>query len=188
MERKVRDSKIAQKIGDIVEKDPDIAAKVAEDLEDREAKIYAMMVLYNFSGDKKFLEKALSIAETDEDHLRIIEYSENPLAVAEVAKKIDDPYRKDVAYSILLERTGDLNFSLKILSPRILSAALKRLAGRKPYPENLNIARMIPDPYYRSLALIEIASRYGVELSSEIKGSIDAVKNPSLRRRLIEKY
>lgn len=61
-----------------------------------------------------------------------------------------------------------MNFATKIKDVRILSASMKRLALKKTYPENLSIARMIPDPYYRSLALIEISYREKI-LDREIK-------------------
>jgi len=163
------------------------AARIVETLEDRDAKIFSLLALYSISKDKKFLDDAMSIAENDDDFLRIVEYSEFSAELINIVQKIKNRYKKNVAYSILLEKTGDMNFATKIKDVRILAASMKRLALKKTYPENLSIARMIPDPYYRSLALIEISYREKIDLDREIKDAVGMIKNMTIRRRLLRK-
>lgn len=188
MDRKIKDSAIAEKVTAIAEKDVNLAAKVVDGIEDVEAKIFGLIHLYNFSKDTKFLKQALSIAKEDEDVLRIIEYSEDVSELINLPERIKNQYRKDVAYSILLEKTEDLNLIPRIRDLRILSASLKRIALRKMYPENLNIARMIPEPYYRALALVELSKKEAIDLQEEIDAAVQQIKSHALRRRLREKY
>jgi len=186
--RKIKDSELAEKVRAVAEKDLNVAAKVVESLKDRDAKIFGLVCLYNFSKDRKFLDDALAIAENDDDFLRIVEYSEDVSELSDVPPKIKSRYKRDVAYSILLEKTGDMNLVSKIRDLRILSASMKRIVLKKPYPENLSIARMIPEPYYRALALIGISEKEKVDLKAEINNAVEQIKNPALRRRLREKY
>ena len=186
--RKIKDSELAEKVRAVAEKDLNVAAKVVESLKDRDAKIFGLVCLYNFSKDRKFLDDALAIAENDDDFLRIVEYSEDVSELSDVPPKIKSRYKRDVAYSILLEKTGDMNLVSKIRDLRILSASMKRIVLKKPYPENLSIARMIPEPYYRALALIGISEKEKVDLKTEINDAVEQIKNPALRRRLREKY
>ncbi|WP_290595636.1 MULTISPECIES: hypothetical protein [unclassified Archaeoglobus] len=186
--RKIKDSELAEKVRAVAEKDLKVAAKVVEDLKDRDAKIFGLVCLYNFSKDRKFLDDALAIAENDDDFLRIVEYSEDVSELSDVPLRIKSRYKRDVAYSILLEKTGDMNIASKIRDLRILSASMKRVALRKTYPENLSTARMIPEPYYRALALIEISKKDNIDLREEIDDAVQQIKNQALQRRLREKY
>jgi len=185
--RKMRDSELAEKVIAVAEKDLNVAAKVVESLEDRDAKIFGLICLYNFSKDRKFLDDALAMAENDDDFLRIVEHSKDVSELSDVPSKIKSKYKRDVAYSILLEKTGDMNLAPKIRDLRILSATMKRIALRKTYPENLNTARMIPEPYYRALALIEISKKENIDLRGEIDNAVQQIKSQVLRRRLREK-
>ncbi len=190
VDRKIRDTKLVEKVLAIAEKDVNLAFKVVKNLEDREARIMGYIYLYNFTCDEAFLELAINEAETDDDLLRIVEYSKSK-KLSTVAMRIKDQYKRDVAYSILLERSGDLNLAGKIVDRRLQAASLKRLALKKPYPESLSVARMISDPYYRTLALIEIAGnaeREGVDLGREILESCRLISNPYLRKRVEKRW
>ncbi len=184
VERKLRDLQLAEKVEKIAEKDVELAEKVVRSLEDREARIFGLVVLHNITENMEYLKNAIETAETDEELLLIIERSKTPLP--EIAEMINSPYRRDIAYCIILEKTGDMNFSSKISDARLLSASLKRLALKKLYPENLRIARIIPDPYYRALALMELAEREKVDLKDEIVSTVGQVKNSAMKRRLEE--
>lgn len=186
--RKIKDSELAEKVRVVAEKDLNVAAKVVEGLKDRDAKIFGLVCLYNFSKDRKFLDDALAIAENDDDFLRIVEYSKDVSELSDVPPKIKSRYKRDVAYSILLEKTGDMNLVSKIRDLRILSASMKRVALRKTYPENLSTARMIPEPYYRALTLIEISKKENIDLRGEIDDAVQQIKSQALQRRLREKY
>ncbi len=187
MDRKIRDTKLVEKVLAIAEKDVNLAFKVVNNLEDREARIMGYIYLYNFTRDEAFLNLAINEAETDDDLLRIVEYSKFTKRLSAVAVRIGDQYKRDVAYSILLERSGDLNFAAKIVDERLQAASLKRLALKKSYPENLSLARLISNPYYRTLALIEIAEREKVDIGKEILQNCKLIDNPYLRRKMEEK-
>ena len=73
--KKESNSKKADKIAAIAEKSVEVAVKFLSTIEDREARIMALVTLYNTTGDKSFLKEACNLAETDEDVLRIVEYS-----------------------------------------------------------------------------------------------------------------
>ncbi len=125
------------------------------------------------------------MASSDEDFLRIVEYSDYCDDLIKVVSLISKPYIKNVAYATLLEKTGDLSFSTKIRDVRILSASLKRLSSKLRYPESLTVAMMIPDAYYKSLALIELSKRESVDLSQEISKIAENIKSKYLRERVI---
>ncbi len=144
MERKLKDLQLAEKVERIAEKDVDLAEKVVRSFENREAKIFGFLTLFNLTGNSQYLKDAVEMAETDEDYLMIVERSDEPLP--EIAELIESSYRRNLAYCILLEKTGDLNLITKISDTRLLSASLKRVALKKRYPESLRIVRMIPDP------------------------------------------
>jgi len=184
VERKIRDLQLAEKVEKIAEKDVELAERVVKSLEDREARIFGLIALYNLTYNPEYLKSAVEAAETDDDLLLIVERSKIPLP--EIAEMISSPYRRDIAYCTILEKTGDMNFSAKISDARLLSASLKRLAVKKIYPENLRIARMIPEPYYRAVALMELAEKENVDLREEIASAIAQVKNFTMRRRLEE--
>ena len=187
VDRKIKDTRLVEKVLIIAEKDVTLAFKVVSSLKDREARIMGYVYLYNFTSDDAFLDLAINDAETDDDLLRIIEHSNFSEKLPPLAMKIKGEYRRNVAYSILMERSGNLNFAAKITDQRLQSASMKRLAMKKSYPENLSIARMIPDPYYRALALIEIAKKDGIDLSGQIMESCRLISNPHLRKRVVEK-
>ncbi len=187
MDRKVRDTKLVERVLAIAEKDVELAFRVVSSLEDREARIMGYVYLYNFTRDEAFLDLAISEAETDDDLLRIVEYSKFTKRLYPVAVRIGDQYKRDVAYSILLERSGDLNFAAKIVDKRLQASSLKRVALKKPYPESLSLTRLISDPYYRTLALVEIAEKEKVNLGKEILESCKLISNPYLRRKMEEK-
>jgi hypothetical protein len=190
--RKESDSKKADKIIAIAEKSIEVAMRFLSTIEDREARIQALVNLYNITRDLSLLKEACELAETDEDILRIVEYSKiegvDELELIEaLALTIPPGYRRDVAFSILLERTGDLNYASKIGDIRILSSSLKRLALKKRYPENLSIARMIPDHYYKCLALIKLAEKEKINLKKEIMEYAEKIKSNYLRSKIISK-
>ncbi len=185
MERKLKDLQLAEKVEKIAEKDVKLAEKVVRSLEDRAAKIFGFLTLFNLTKDSKFLRDAVEMAEKDEDYFMIVELSDEPLT--EIAEMIESSYRKNLAYCIILEKTGDLNLATKITDTRLLSASLKRVALKKRYPESLMIARIVPDPYYRALALMELAERDMLDLRDEIAEAVKLVRNTALRRRLEEK-
>lgn len=70
------------------------AARIVETLEDRDAKIFSLLALYSISKDKKFLDDAMSIAENDDDFLRIVEYSEFSAELINIVQKIKNRYKK----------------------------------------------------------------------------------------------
>ena len=107
--------------------------------------------------------------------------------IEELASSISPSYRRDVAFSILLEKTGDLNYASKIRDVRVLSSSLKRLALKKRFPENLSIARMIPDHYYKCLALLELSEKEGIDLKEEILENAEKIKSNYLRGKIIAK-
>ena len=183
--KKIVDSKKADLVEELAELDFEKAKRVAEEIEDREAKIQALISLYNVSKDGDFLDRAISLASSDEDFLRIVEYSDYCDDLIKVVSLISKPYIKNVAYATLLEKTGDLSFSTKIRDVRILSASLKRLSSKLRYPESLTVAMMIPDAYYKSLALIELSKRESVDLSQEISKIAENIKSKYLRERVI---
>ncbi len=184
---RLRDARIADSIVRIAEKSLEAAEKVCEAIKDSSARVQAYLNLYSLTSDEKYLKLAVESAESDEDYLRIVEFA----ALPEIAELIADRYRRDLAFAAILERSGDVNYALKISDGRILSAALKRLAARLRYPENLRVARMIPDAYYRCLALATIAERERIDLRDEIAASARLIENRSLRswiERKLEKF
>jgi hypothetical protein len=183
--KKVKDARKADFVEKIAEKDFEMALKIAEEIEDVEAKIQALIAIFNSSGDPAFLQQAEEIAQTDEDLLRIVEYARMNDRLPKVASKILKPYQRDVAFGILLERTLDLNYARKIRDKRVLSTSLKRVALKLRYPEKLAIARMIPDAYYKCLALIEIAKSEKIDLQNEILDCSSGIKSGYLRKRII---
>lgn len=185
MERKLRDLQLAEKVEKIAEKDVNLAEKVVRSFEDREAKIFGFLTLFKLTRNPDYLKDAVEMAETDEDYLMIVERSEE--ALPEIAEMIESSYRKNLAYCVLLEKTGDLNLTTKISDVRLLSASLKRVAMKRHYPESLRVARMIPDPYYRALALMELGEKERIDLKDEIAEAVKQVDNAAMRRRLEEK-
>ncbi len=185
--KKLRDSKIADNILKIAKKDLDFAEKVCLNLEDHEAKVMALVSLYTYTNDKKFLELAVKSAETDSDYLRIVEYSKYDKELDEIAGMIGDEYKRDLAYSILLEKSGNLNYLAKIRNPKIVSASLKRIALRRPYPESLTLAKMIPDPYYKCLTLMELAEKYQINVREELEEACKSIKQRGLKNWVMKK-
>lgn len=185
MDRRIKELKLAEMVEKIAEKDFQQAEKIVNSLEDREAKIYGLLTLFRVSGKDGYLQSAINIAETDEDYLSIIENSCKPLN--ELAEKIKSSYRRDLAFCTLLEKTCDLNYAAKVNNLRLLSASLKRVALKKSYPENLRVARMIPDPYYRAITLAEISEREGLNLKDEILCTASLVESENLRQFLFRK-
>ncbi len=184
--KKLRDSRVADSILAIAEKDMELAKRVALSIDDSAAKVLALLQLYSISKDEELLKHAVKYAKDDEDYLRIVEYAE-PEVAKEVAELIVDKYKKNLALACIMEKSGDLNYALKMDDIKILSAAMKRLALKKPYPANLTIARMIPDPYYRCLALIEISKREKLDLRNEIAKNCGLIDNRALRNWIVKK-
>ncbi len=183
--RRIRESMIADNITTIARKDLTLAKDIANSLKDREAKVLALLNLYSFSGDSEFLILAKEFAESDDDLLRIVEVADEKFA-KDVAYSIKDDYKKNLAFAHLLERFGNLNYAMEINDQRILSASLKRLVARIPHPRNLILARMIPDPYYKCLALLEISKKENLD-KNEILVECSKIKNKQLRNWLFRK-
>lgn len=179
MEERLKENLLAEEVIRIAEKDLDLAEKIAESIKDSEAKVMAFLNLYLASKDKKFVEKAFKIAKKDEDLLRIVEVSG-----LDVAELIKDNYKRDLAYASLFERTKCLKYLEKVSDIRLASASMKRVSEKLSFPHNLEIAKNIADPYYRSIALIEISEKEGLDLSKEIEESINAIGNHYLQKWL----
>ncbi|MDI9645438.1 MAG: hypothetical protein QFX40_01935 [Archaeoglobales archaeon] len=182
MEEKIRECIIADKILKIAEKDIQLAEKISSEIKYSSAKVQAFLNLYSFSLNEKYLQKAIESASCDEDYLRIVEKSLRE----DMVDLIKDKYKKDLAYSFLLEKTNNLNFAAKISDRRLLSAAMKRLCEKMNYPENLKIARMIPEEYYRCLALVGIEEKEKIGLEKEIEQCINSVENLNMRKWLAD--
>ncbi|MCS7144976.1 MAG: hypothetical protein NZ879_08165, partial [Archaeoglobaceae archaeon] len=100
MEKKLEDNLLAEEVKIIAEKDLELAEKLSESIQDSEAKVMAFLNLYTVSKNQKYVEKALENAKSDSDYLRIIEVSG-----LDVAERIKDRYKKDLAYASLFEKT-----------------------------------------------------------------------------------
>lgn len=179
MEKKLEDNLLAEEVRMIAETDLELAQKIAESIQDSEAKVMAFLNLYLVSKKQEFLDQALNSAKSDSDYLRIVEISG-----LDFVGFIKDPYRRDIAYASLFERTCDLKYSEKICDKKIASASMKRVSEKLSFPENLRIARSIPDAYYRCLALIEISEKEKLDLRAEILESLNAIENIWLRKWL----
>ncbi len=182
MEEKIRECIIADRILKIAEKDIQLAEKISSEIKYSSAKVQAFLNLYLFSLNEKYLQKAIESASCDEDYLRIVEKSLRE----DIIDLIKDKYKKDLAYSFLLEKTNNLNFAAKIGDQRLLSAAMKRLCEKMNYPENLKIARMIPEEYYKCLALMDIEEKEKIGLEKEIEYCINLVENLNMRKWLMD--
>lgn len=182
MEEKIRECILADKILKIAEKDIQLAEKISSEISYPSARVQAFLNLYSFSLNEKYLQKAVESASCDEDYLRIVEKSLRE----DIVELIKDKYKKDLAYSLLLEKTKNLKLAAKVSDPRLLSAAMKRLCEKMNYPENLKIAKMIPDEYYRCLALMELEEKENLGLEKEIEQCINSIENLNLRKWLIE--
>ncbi|MCS7145058.1 MAG: hypothetical protein NZ879_08595, partial [Archaeoglobaceae archaeon] len=101
-----------------------------------------------------------------------------------VAERIKDRYKKDLAYASLFEKTCNFKYFEKILDQKIASASMKRVSEKLAFPKNLEIARRIPDPYYRCLALAEISEKEKMELREEIISSLNEIDNFWLKKWL----
>ncbi len=187
MEKRIKENLLADEIGQIAEKDLEFAEKLAEGIQDSEARVMAFLNLYKVSKKNEFVEKALKAARNDEDFLRIVE-----TCSIDVAELIRNSYRKDLAYASLFERTGRFEYLERISDEKISSASMKRVSEKLSFPESLEFAKRIPDPYYRCLALVQISEKEGIDLRSEIEESLDGVENlwlqKWLRARLSEKW
>jgi len=179
MDRRVEENMLAEEVRKIAEKDLGLAEKLAERIQDHEAKVMAFLNLHSISKRQDFVEKALKFAKSDEDYLRIVE-----VAGLDLAELIKNEYRRDLAYASLFERTTDLRYAEKIRDRKIASASMKRVSEKLFFPENLELAKRIPDPYYRCLALAEISEREKLDLKEEIAGALNAVENPWLKKWL----
>ncbi|MEG9194487.1 MAG: hypothetical protein V6S10_04080 [Candidatus Methanoglobus sp.] len=186
MEKRLKENLLAEEIKRIAERDLDLGEKLAESIQDCEAKVMAFLNLYFVSKDQEFVKKALEIARNDEDFLRIVEVSG-----LDIVELINNAYRRDLAYASLFERTGKFEYLVKISDRKIASASMKRISEKLSFPQSLEMAKEIPDPYYRCLALMQISEKEGVDLGKEIMESLDGIENPWLqkwlRRRLAEK-
>lgn len=186
MEKRIKENLLADEIGQIAEKDLDFAENLAESIQDSEARVMAFLNLYKVSKKNEFVEKALKAAKSDEDFLRIVD-----VCGIDVVESISDSYRKDLAYASLFERTGSLEYLERISDEKISSASMKRVSEKLSFPESLEFAKSIPDPYYRCLALVQISEKEGIDLRSEIEESLNEVENlwlqKWLRARLGEK-
>ncbi len=179
MEKRLKENLLAEEIKRIAEKDLDLGEKMAESIQDCEAKVMAFLNLYIVSKKHEFVEKALKVARNDEDFLRIVEVSG-----LDVVGFINNAYRRDLAYASLFERTGKFEYLEKISDKKIASASMKRISEKLSFPESLKFAKSIPDPYYRCLALLQILEREGIDLVKEIKESMVEIENPWLQKWL----
>ncbi|MEM1576259.1 MAG: hypothetical protein QXT98_01940, partial [Archaeoglobaceae archaeon] len=72
MEKKLEDNLLAEEVVKIAEKDLELAEKLAESIQDHEAKVMAFLNLYMISKRQDFLDKAIKNARSDGDYLRIV--------------------------------------------------------------------------------------------------------------------
>lgn len=179
MEEKLEDNLLAEEVKIIAETDLELAEKLAESIQDAEAKVMAFLNLYLVSKKREFLDQALKNARSDTDYLRIVEISG-----LDFVEFIKDPYRRDIAYASLFERTSDFKYSEKICDKKIASASMKRVSEKLAFPENLRVARSIPDAYYRCLALLEVSKKEKMDLRAEILASLNAIENIWLKKWL----
>jgi len=177
MEKKIKENLLADEIGQIAEKDLDFAEKLAGSIQDSEARVMAFLNLYKVSKKNEFVEKALKAARSDEDFLRIVE-----VCSIDVLESIRNSYRRDLACASLFERTGRSEYLERISDERIASASMKRVSEKLSFPESLEFAKRIPDPYYRCLALFRISKKEGVDLTKEIEDSLSEMENLRLQK------
>lgn len=151
----------------------------------------AFLHIFNFTRNVEFLNKSVDYAIQSEQKdgmlLKIVESitKKNKKKAEEIAKLIDRDYYRNKAYATILEQCNALELAEKISCMRILSSSLKRLSQNLDLPDSIEIARMIPDPYYKALALINIMEREEIEgLREEVNKTIEKVRSKYLKERL----
>lgn len=186
---KIVDCKKADFVEKIVSEDLNTALKIAEEIEDFEAKSLAYLNIFKFTKDDTFLEKSLDNAykckQRDGILLLIVESVSkiNRKKAEMIAEQIKREYYRDKAFATIVENCCALDLASKIVCKRVLSSSLKRLALKN---NSVKIAMAIPDPYYKALALLEFA-KYDSSVFDKLEDVVDSIKNECLKNRMKRK-
>lgn len=194
VDKKLIDNKKADFVEKIVKDDLKTALEMVEEIEDFEAKSMAFLHIFEFTNNEEFLDKAINYAvqsgQKDGILLTIVESiaKYDRKKSEKIAKLIEKEYYKNKAYATILEKCNRLELAEKISCKKILSSSLKRLSVRT---NSIEIARMIPDQYYKALALISLIDRLKNdeknEIINEIRKTIESIESEYLKRRLERK-
>lgn len=186
---KIVDCKKADFVEKIVSEDLNTALKIAEEIEDFEAKSLAYLNIFKFTKDDTFLEKSLDNAykckQRDGILLLIVESVSkiNRKKAEMIAEQIKREYYRDKAFATIVENCCALDLASKIVCKRVLSSSLKRLALKN---NSVKIAMAIPDPYYKALALLEFA-KHDSSVFDKLEDVVDSIKNECLKNRMKRK-
>ena len=186
---KIVDCKKADFVEKIVSEDLNTALKIAEEIEDFEAKSLAYLNIFKFTKDGTFLEKSLDNAykckQRDGILLLIVESVSkiNRKKAEMIAEQIKREYYRDKAFATIVENCCALDLASKIVCKRVLSSSLKRLALKN---NSVKIAMAIPDPYYKALALLEFA-KHDSSVFDELEDVVDSIENEYLKNRMKRK-
>lgn len=186
---KIVDCKKADFVEKIVSEDLNTALKIAEEIEDFEAKSLAYLNIFKFTKDDTFLERSLDNAykckQRDGILLLIVESVSkiNRKKAEMIAEQIKREYYRDKAFATIVENCCALDLASKIVCKRVLSSSLKRLALKN---NSVKIAMAIPDPYYKALALLEFA-KYDSSVFDKLEDVVDSIKNECLKNRMKRK-
>ncbi len=183
------DCKKADFVEKIVSEDLNTALKIAEEIEDFEAKSLAYLNIFKFTKDDTFLEKSLDNAykckQRDGILLLIVESVSkiNRKKAEMIAEQIKREYYRDKAFATIVENCCALDLASKIVCKRVLSSSLKRLALKN---NSVKIAMAIPDPYYKALALLEFA-KHDSSVFDKLEDVVDSIENECLKNRMKRK-
>ena len=186
---KIADCKKADFVEKIVSEDLNTALKIAEEIEDFEAKSLAYLNIFKFTKDDTFLEKSLDNAykckQRDGILLLIVESVSkiNRKKAEMIAEQIKREYYRDKAFATIVENCCALDLASKIVCKRVLSSSLKRLALKN---NSVKIAMAIPDPYYKALALLEFA-KHDSSVFDKLEDVVDSIENECLKNRMKRK-
>jgi len=186
---KIVDCKKADFVEKIVSEDLNTALKIAEEIEDFEAKSLAYLNIFKFTKDDTFLEKSLDNAykckQRDGILLLIVESVSkiNRKKAEMIAEQIKREYYRDKAFATIVENCCALDLASKIVCKRVLSSSLKRLALKN---NSVKIAMAIPDPYYKALALLEFA-KHDSSVFDKLEDVVDSIENECLKNRMKRK-
>lgn len=186
---KIVDCKKADFVEKIVSEDLNTALKIAEEIEDFEAKSLAYLNIFKFTKDDTFLERSLDNAykckQRDGILLLIVESVSkiNRKKAEMIAEQIKREYYRDKAFATIVENCCALDLASKIVCKRVLSSSLKRLALKN---NSVKIAMAIPDPYYKALALLEFA-KHDSSVFDKLEDVVDSIKNECLKNRMKRK-
>ena len=185
-ENRIEDTKKADFIGKIVDEDLELALKMVERIEDREAKSFAYLHIFNTTRDEEFLNESVGNACKCENKDRMLLLIVESISrfdrekAKQIADLIEKEYYRNKAFATILEKCDDFELASRITCKRILSSSLKRLALKR---RSVEIATAIPDPYYRALAMLGLAKVKDIDVKA-IEEAVELVENEYLKKRL----